>query len=101
MKRLAAISLFALLAVTSAFAHAGHAHTYMGTVTMLHGDAQFMMKATDGKEVTISTTANTGWFYADGKPAGKNELAVGVRVVVKMSADGKSAASVKMSAPDK
>jgi hypothetical protein len=37
MKRLAAVSLFLLLAVTSAFAHAGHIHTYMGRVTMLHG----------------------------------------------------------------
>ncbi len=49
MKKLFATSLFLLLAVTSAFAHAGHIHTYMGSVTMLHGDNSFMMKTTDGK----------------------------------------------------
>ncbi len=98
MKRLLALSLFTLLAVTSAFAHAGHAHTYMGTVTMLHGDAQFMMKTTDGNDVTIDTTSTTSWLRADGQPAKKSELAVGSRVVAKMNPDGRTAASVKMSA---
>ena len=99
MKKLFAISLLTL-AVTSAFAHAGHEHTYMGTVTMLHGDS-FMMKTTDGKELTIQTSPNTIWLDSDDHPATKSELAVGTRVVVKMSSDGKTAATVKMSAPAK
>jgi hypothetical protein len=101
MKKLIAISLFLLLAVASAFAHAGHIHTYMGSVTMLHGDNAFMMKTTDGKDLTIETSPKTAWLHADNKAALKSELAVGQRVVVKMMIDGKTAASVTMSAPAK
>lgn len=101
MKKQFAISLFLLIAVTGAFAHAGHIHTYMGSVTMLHGDNAFMMKTTDGKDLTIETSPNTTWLHSDNHPANKSELAVGTPVVVKMSTDGKTAASVKMSAPKK
>src|SRR5438034_7914918 len=44
MRKLMAVSLFVLLAAGSAFAHAGHIHTYMGTVSMLHGGGGFMIK---------------------------------------------------------
>jgi hypothetical protein len=101
MKKLVAISLFLLLAVTTAFAHAGHVHTYMGTVTMLHGDSAFMMKTTDEKDLTILISPQTTWLHSDNQPATKSELAVGQRVVVKMMTDGKTAASVTMSAPAK
>ncbi len=101
MKRLFATSLFLLLAVTSAFAHAGHIHTYMGSVTMLHGANSFMMKTTDGKALTIQTSPKTTWLHADDHAAKSSELAVGRRVVVKMMMDGKTAASVKMSEPAK
>ena len=90
MKRsLAALALF--LVATAAFAHAGHMHTYMGTVTMLHDDGSFMMKTTDGKDVTVAVSPATTY-----DPARAN-LAVGKRVVVKMTLDGKTASSVKMS----
>jgi hypothetical protein len=101
MKKLVAISLLLLLAVPSAFAHAGHIHTYMGSVTMLHGDNSFMMKTTDGKDLTILTSPATKWLHADNHPGEKSELAVGQRVVVKMMADGKTADTVKMSAAAK
>ncbi|MEO8379152.1 MAG: hypothetical protein ABI779_05770 [Acidobacteriota bacterium] len=101
MKRLFAMSLFVVIAATSAFAHAGHIHTHMGTVTMLHSDTQFMMKTADGKDLTIETTPKTSWLHADGHAAKKSELVVGSRVVAKMNTDGKTAASVKMSAPKK
>jgi len=99
MKKLVAVSLFLLLAVTSAFAHAGHIHTYMGSVTMLHGDNAFMMKTTEGKDLTIQTSPKTKWLHSDDHAAKRSELAVGQRVVVKMMIDGKTAASVKMSEP--
>jgi hypothetical protein len=101
MKKLVAVSLFLLLTVTSAFAHAGHIHTYMGSVTMLHGDNAFVMKTTEGKELTIQTTAKTKWLRSDNHPASRSELAVAQRVVVKMMEDGKTADTVKMSAPAK
>jgi hypothetical protein len=101
MKKLVAVSLFLFLIVSSAFAHAGHIHTYMGSVTMLHGDSAFMMKTTDGKDLTIQTSPKTNWLHSDSHAAKNSELAVGQRVVVKMMIDGKTAASVTMSAPPK
>ena len=101
MKKMFVMSLFLLLTVTSVFAHAGHAHTYMGSVTMLHGDNAFMIKTTDGKDLTIETSPKTIWLHSDNHAATKSELAVGQRVVVKMTTDGKTAATVKMSAPAK
>jgi len=98
MKRILALSLFVVLAATSAFAHAGHAHSYMGTVTMLHDDQSFMMKTTDGKTLTVKTSDKTVYRHADNRAASANDLVVGTRVVVKMTPDGKTAASVKMSA---
>lgn len=93
------ISLLLFLTVTNLFAHAGHIHTYMGTVTMVHTDTQFMMKTSDGKDLTIDTTSKTSWLDAKGHAAKKNDLAAGARVVVKMNIDGKTAASVTMAPP--
>src|SRR5213082_2365455 len=101
MKKMFSLTMLFVLAATSAFAHAGHVHTYMGTVTMLHSRTQFMMKATDGKDLTIDTTTKTTWLRADGHRARANDLAIGSRVVVKMNVDGKTAASVKISSPTK
>jgi hypothetical protein len=101
MKKLVATSLFLLLAATSAFAHAGHIHTYMGSVTILHDDNTFTMKTTDGKNLTIQISPKTKWLHSDAHAAKSSELAVGQRVVVKMMADGKTADTVKMNAPVK
>ena len=100
MKKLIAL-IFFFSTVTSAFAHAGHIHMYMGTVTMLHGEHAFMMKTTDGKNLTIETIKKTQWTHADGHVARSTELTVGDRVVVTMMTDDKTATSVKMSAAPK
>lgn len=86
-----------LLITSAALAHAGHAHTYMGAVTALHDDQSFTIKTTEGKEVTVKTAAATTYARADGTAATRADLAPGMRVVVKMATDGKTAASVKMS----
>ena len=101
MKEALASMMFLILTATSAFAHAGHVHTYMGTVTTLSGDSAFMLKTSDGKTVTVETSNATKFLHADGHAATKADLAEGMRVVVKMSTDGKTALSVKMSAPRK
>ncbi len=103
MKKMLSLILFltVTLTVTNVFAHAGHIHTYMGTVTMLHTDTQFMMKTSDDKDLTIDTTPKTNWLDAKGHAAKRNDLAVGSRVVVKMNIDGKTAASVTMAPPPK
>lgn len=96
MKNLTLILTLVLFA-TPLFAHAGHAHTYMGTVTMIHNQNEFMMKTTEGKDVTIKTSAATQYLHSDDLAAKRAELVIGSRVVIKMKADGKTAASVKMS----
>ena|SRR5205809_112985 len=93
-KSLTALVLLLLLAAT-AFAHAGHAHTYMGMVTAVEAD-QLAMKTTDGKKLTVPTSPATTYAHADGSAATRAELAAGMRVVVKLALDGKTAASVKM-----
>jgi tryptophanyl-tRNA synthetase len=99
-QQFALLAVFTLLA-TSGFAHAGHVHTYMGTVTKLHGDNAFMIKTTDGKDLTVNTSPTTKFLHSDNHAANRSELAVGNRVVVKMNRDGKTAASVKMSSGNK
>jgi hypothetical protein len=99
MRKLMLLTSLICFAATSAFAHAGHVHTYMGSVTMLHGGGAFMMKTTDGHELTVQTSASTRWLDADDRAAKPADLAAGMRVVVKMDVDGKTAASVKMATP--
>ncbi len=98
MRKLMAVSLFVLLAAGSAFAHAGHIHTYMGTVSMLHGGGGFMIKTTDGKSVRVETAKATSYVNAAGHAAKPSDVIVGSRVVVKMGLDGKTATSVKIGA---
>jgi hypothetical protein len=91
------LTALALILVASiALAHAGHAHTYMGLVTALNDDQSFTIKTNDGKDVTVKTAATTTYARADGTAAARADLALGMRVVVKMTTDGKTAASVKM-----
>lgn len=97
MKKTFALVVFALIFAASAFAHAGHIHTYMGTLTMLNDGNSFVIKTTAGKDLTIRTSARTAYLHADNHAARRSELAVGMRVVVKMMKDGKTAATVKMS----
>src|SRR5712691_4047495 len=94
-KQFAVLAIIALI-VTSAFAHAGHVHTYIGTVTMLHGDNTFMIKTTDGKDITVTTSPTTKYLHADKHAANRSKVVVGSRVVVKMNTDGKTVASVKI-----
>jgi hypothetical protein len=101
MKRTIVISLLLVLASTRLFAHEGHAHRFMGTVTMVHGDGSFMMDTTEGKKVTVKTSGKTAYSKTDGSVARFEDLEVGARVVVKMMTDEQTAASVKMSAAKK
>ena len=91
-----ALSLLLPLLAATAFAHAGHVHSYMGVVTMLHDDHSFMIKTSEGTDLTVQTTDATTYAHADGSAATRADLTAGMRVVVKMSLDGKTAASVKM-----
>jgi len=92
------IALFIILVAASAFAHGGHVHTtIMGTVTMVH-ESHLMLKTTDGKDVTVTLTDATTYTKGD-KAAKRADLAEGVRVVIVLEADGKTAESVKIGTP--
>jgi hypothetical protein len=82
-RRLASLFLaFVLLAFVSArpvFAHQGHEHKVMGTVTMAAAD-HVMLKDKDGKDVTVKVAKDTKVKAA---PAlGVAEIKVGTRVVI-------------------
>ena len=83
MNRLSATLLaFALLALgpgARLFAHGGHEHKVLGTVTMAAAD-HVMLKDKDGKDVTIKVTKDT---KVKAKPTIKVEdIKVGTRVVI-------------------
>ena len=83
MKRFAliafAIGLFAAFSSARLFAHEGHEHKVMGTVTMAAPD-HLMLKDKDGKEVTVKVTKDT---RVKTKPPVKvEEIKPGTRVVV-------------------
>jgi hypothetical protein len=83
MERLATILLAAMvMSVGSrlpAFAHEGHDHKIMGTVTMAAAD-HVMLKDKDGKDVTIKVTKDT---RVKSKPVLKvEEIKAGTRIVV-------------------
>ena len=89
-RKLFAAILF--LVAISAFAHAGHHHHYLGTVTSLHDD-QISMQTTDGKDVTFAVSKDT--VFERGKRA---DIVTGTRLSVEMALDGKTAAVVKIGA---
>ena len=88
MKR--AVSTLVALAVLTfgyslpSFAHEGHDHKLMGTVTMAAAD-HVMLKDKDGKDVTVKVTKDT---KVRSKAAMKVEdLKVGARVVITATQD--------------
>jgi hypothetical protein len=74
-----ALAVLALVSGANVFAHEGHEHKVMGTVTMAMAD-HVMLKDKDGKDVTIKVTKDT---KVKAKPALKvEEIKAGTRVVV-------------------
>ena len=100
MKRLLALVASLAFVATSASAHNPHAATKMGTVKSVQQN-RLILTMSDGDQETVSLSLKTTYFHADDHAAQASELTPGMRVVVKMTSDGKTAASVKMSAPKK
>ena len=95
MRKLIAVVVL-LLAATTAFAHAGHHHKYLGTVTALHGD-DVSLHTTDGHDVTFTITSATSFKRGDAD-ASRNDVTVGTRLSVEMALDGRTASVVKVGA---
>ena len=96
MKRTLAVTLLLLFTASLAFAHAGHEHVRMGTITTIHKDGSFMLQTEKDEMWHIVVSDQTVLQYADGTPAKRTDLAVDKRVVVKMDKDGAVALSVKI-----
>jgi hypothetical protein len=76
---LLAFAILALWSSTRLFAHEGHEHKVMGTVTMAAAD-HVMLKDRDGRDVTIKFTKET---KVKAKPMLKvEEIKAGTRVVI-------------------
>jgi len=95
IRKLIVVSLL-LFVATAAFAHAGHHHKYLGTVTAVHGD-EVSLHTTDGHDVTFTVTSATSFKRGDAD-ASRNDVTVGTRVSVEMTLDGKTASVVKVGA---
>jgi hypothetical protein len=95
-KSIAAAVLIVFAAVSFAFAHAGEEHVYMGTVTATHDNGSFMLKKTDGEVIHVEVNAKTVYLAADNSPATAADLQAGIRAVVKIGVDGKTALNVRM-----
>jgi hypothetical protein len=81
---LVAIAVLAFGYSLPSFAHEGHDHKIMGTVTMAAAD-HVMLKDKDGKDVTVKVTKDT---KLRAKTAMKVEdLKVGARVVITATQD--------------
>ena len=93
MRKLIVVSLL-LFVATAAFAHAGHHHKYLGTVTAVHGD-DVSIHTTEGHDVTFAVNSATSFKRGDAD-ASRNDLTVGTRVSVEMALDGKTAMVVKI-----
>lgn len=65
---------------TLVFAHEGHKHKVLGTVTMTASD-HVMLKDKDGKDVTVHITKDTK-VLRNKKAMNVEDIKVGVRVVI-------------------
>ena len=77
---LLAALVLAVLAPTVSFAHPGHEHKLLGTITAVDG-SKITMKTTEGKDATFTVTPITTFKSGKGKGA-QGDLKVGLRIVV-------------------
>lgn len=84
------------LSTAAAFAHQGVDHTILGTVKEVSQEHMVVTKK-DAKEVRILLTRETKYTKAKAKADAKHsDLAVGSRVSIQVTEDGKTALSVKI-----
>jgi hypothetical protein len=96
-----AACVLAVLPARIAFAHPGHDHKIMGTVTMAATD-HVMVKDKDGKDATAVINKDTKFIRAK-KPMKAADLKVGMRIVITAVTDAdddKSIAKVIELGPD-
>jgi hypothetical protein len=95
-RRILTTALCALVLALAAplFAHEGHDHKVMGTVTMAAPD-HLMLKDRAGKDVTIQLTSETK-IVRDKQPVTIDEVKAGTRVVVTAVMDDKDRMTARL-----
>jgi hypothetical protein len=89
---LGACAIVFLMIAAPAFAHEGHVHKFMGTISSVH-EGQLTVKTTDGKQVTFMVGDKTEILRGTAK-ASTSDLTEGTRVVVEAEG-GKALATAK------
>ncbi len=87
-----AVSLIIISA--TAFAHAGHKHSFLGTVKAVSAN-ELTIATVDAKDATFVLTNKTA-YLRDGAPARKQDLVPGLRVAVLVDEDGRTATTIKL-----
>lgn len=72
--------VLAILAPAATFAHPGHEHKLLGTITAVDG-SKITMKTTEGKAATFTVTPVTTFKRGKAKGA-QTDLKVGLRIMV-------------------
>jgi len=72
--------VLAVLAPAATFAHPGHEHKLMGTITAIDGN-KVSMKTTEGKDTTFAIIPTTSFKSGKGKGM-QSDLKVGLRIMV-------------------
>ena len=92
--RPAIVAFLALFVAATVFAHAGHQHSFLGTIQTLH-ENQLTIETVEHKSVTFTLTDKTVLSKGTAT-ATRADLVAGKRVAVAVENDGKTAKTVKI-----
>jgi hypothetical protein len=94
MRKTTIIVIALTLIAAAAFAHAGHAHVFLGAVKTVSTD-QLTITTRDGKDASFVLNDKTT-YVRDNGTATRADLTGGLRVAVTVADDGKTATSIKL-----
>jgi hypothetical protein len=96
MRKMMTATLLVAAIATTALAHNGHIHNFLGTVKSVD-ESHLVITTTESKDAAFVLTPKT-MYSRDGKPASRTDLRSGVRVAVHVDEDGKTVTSIKFGA---
>jgi hypothetical protein len=94
MRRIMTAALLVAAIATTALAHNGHIHNFLGTVKSVD-ESHLVIITPDAKDAAFVLTPKTA-YTREGKPASRTDLKNGLRVAVRVDEDGKTVTSIKI-----
>ncbi|HEX7421181.1 MAG TPA: hypothetical protein VF505_14925 [Thermoanaerobaculia bacterium] len=94
MRRILTTTLLVAAIATTALAHNGHIHNFLGTVKSVD-ESHLVITTPDAKDAAFVLTSKTA-YTREGKPASRTDLRSGLRVAVHVDEDGKTVTSIKI-----